>query len=139
MSAARVREGIAKILLVDDYAGTAEVLRQILLQLGYYVISYTSSIEAFEDFKADPGKFDLVLTDFDMPKMNGDQLAQKITAIRPSIPIIINTGNSHNITAEMAKAIGIRGVLRKPTTISKLATMIRKVLDDTRTKKRVTT
>ena len=132
MSAARVREGIEKILLVDDYAGIAKVLRQMLSQLGYHVISHTSSIEAFEDFKADPGKFDLVLTDFDMPKMNGDQLAQKIMAIRPSIPIIINTGNSQNITAEMVKTIGIRGVLRKPNTVSKLATMIRAVLDDTK-------
>jgi CheY-like chemotaxis protein len=139
MSAARVRGGIEKILLVDDYAGVAEVLRQMLLQLGYHVISYTSSIEAFEDFKADPEKFDLVLTDFDMPKMNGDQLAQKIMTIRPSIPVIINTGNSQNITAEMVKAIGIRGVLRKPNTVSKLATMIRAVLDDTRAKERITT
>jgi CheY-like chemotaxis protein len=100
MSAAKIREGTEKILLVDDYAGVAKVVRQMLLHLGYHVISYTSSIEAFEDFKADPGKFDLVLTDFDMPKMNGYQSAQKIMVIRPSIPVIINTGNNHNITAD---------------------------------------
>jgi CheY-like chemotaxis protein len=100
MSAAKIREGTEKILLVDDYAGVAKVVRQMLLHLGYHVISYTSSIEAFEDFKADPGKFDLILTDFDMPKMNGYQSAQKIMVIRPSIPVIINTGNNHNITAD---------------------------------------
>jgi DNA-binding NtrC family response regulator len=126
-----IRGGIEKILLVDDDAEINQILSQVLARLGYEVTSHTSSVEALEDFMANPGKFDLVLSDFDMPKLNGDQLVQKIMAIRPFTPVIINTGNSHKITAEMVKTIGIRGVLQKPATTSKLAATIRAVLDDT--------
>jgi CheY-like chemotaxis protein len=126
------RKGIKKILLVDDDAELKQILSQVLTRLGYQVTAHTSSFEALAEFKANPAKFDLVLTDFDMPKMNGDQLVQRIMAIRPSMPAIINTGNSQSITAEMVKTLGIRGVLKKPATTSKLAAMIREVLDDTK-------
>lgn len=131
MGTATIRGGVEKILLVDDDAAIRQLLSKVLVQLGYQVTSYTSSIEALAEFMTHPAKFDLVLTDLNMPNMNGDQLVQKIMAIRPSIPAIINTGNSQSITAEMVNATGIRGVLEKPATMSKLAAMIRKVLDDT--------
>jgi DNA-binding NtrC family response regulator len=127
-----IRGGTENILLVDDDAELKQIMSQVLARLGYQVTVHTSSIEALAAFEADPAKFDLILTDFDMPRMKGDQLVQKIMAIRPAMPAIINTGNSQRVTAEMAKALGIKGVLKKPATISKLATMIREVLDDTK-------
>jgi DNA-binding NtrC family response regulator len=133
MCTAAIRGGIEKILLVDDDTELKQILSKILAQLGYQVSAHTSSIEALEEFKANPAKFDLVLTDFDMPKMNGDQLVENIMAIRPSMPAIINTGNSQSVTAEMIEALGIRRVLKKPATLSKLAATIREVLDDSKT------
>jgi DNA-binding NarL/FixJ family response regulator len=50
-------------------------------------------------------------------------------AIRPSIPVIINTGYSESLNVEMAKAIGIKGVLRKPASNSEMAAMVRNALD----------
>jgi DNA-binding NtrC family response regulator len=122
--------GVENILLVDDDAELKQIMSQVLARLGYSVTSYTSSIEAFAEFRANPAKFDLIFTDFDTPKMSGDQLVQKIMAIRPSMPAIINTGNSKSITADLARSLGIRGVLEKPAPLSKLATMIREALDE---------
>lgn len=64
----------------------------MLESLGYTVETRTSSIEALELFRAQPDKFDLVITDLTMLNMTGDELAKELMAIRPDIPIIICTG-----------------------------------------------
>jgi two-component system, cell cycle sensor histidine kinase and response regulator CckA len=125
-----IRGGTEKILVVDDEAPITRMVSQVLERLGYHVTTYTSSIAALEAFKADPGRFDLVLTDMTMPEMTGDQLAQEILAVRPSMPVIISTGYSGTLTAEAVKAIGIRTLLIKPVSKSILATAVRQVLDD---------
>ncbi len=96
--------------------------------LGYHVTARTSSIEALEAFMANPDKFDLVITDMTMPNMTGVQLLQKLMEIR-SIPIIICTGFSEQISADKAKAIGISGYVMKPVVKSELSRKIREVLD----------
>ena len=62
---------------MDDEGCVIEMVSQVMEWPGYRVISHTSSIEALNEFKDDPDKFDLVLTDMLMPEMTGDQLAQK--------------------------------------------------------------
>jgi two-component system, cell cycle sensor histidine kinase and response regulator CckA len=125
-----IRGGTERILVVDDEAPITRMVGQALERLGYQVTAHTSSIEALDAFKADPCRFDTVLTDMTMPEMTGDQLAQEILAIRPSTPVIISTGYSATLTAEAAKAIGIRTLLIKPASKSTLAAAVRQVLDD---------
>jgi two-component system cell cycle sensor histidine kinase/response regulator CckA len=125
-----IRGGMESILVVDDDACVTKMVGQVLERLGYQVTMHTSSIKALEAFKADPGGFDLVLTDMTMPVMTGDQLAQTVMAIQPSIPVIISTGYSQALTPEMVETIGIRGLLIKPASRSELCAMVRQVLDD---------
>jgi CheY-like chemotaxis protein len=127
-----IRGGTERILVVDDEASVTRMVRQTLERLGYHVAAHSSSIEALEAFTADPRGFDLLLTDMTMPEMTGDQLAQQIMAIRPSIPVIISTGYSTTLTAEVVKSIGIRAVLTKPASKSTLAATVRQVLDDSK-------
>jgi CheY-like chemotaxis protein len=121
--------GTEKILLVDDEASIIKVVGQMLERLGYQVTAYTSSIAALAAFKADPESFDLILTDMTMPEMTGDLLAQEAMAVRPSIPVLISTGYSSTLTAEAAKAIGIKGMLVKPASKAILAAAVREILD----------
>ncbi len=121
--------GCEQLLLVDDEESIIVVEKQVLERLGYQVTSRTSSIEALEAFRANPGKFDLVITDMSMPKMPGDKLAHELLKIRPDIPILLCTGFSETMTDEKMKSLGIRGLLSKPILIKELAQKIREVLD----------
>ena len=80
--------GNERILFVDDEEALVNLGREVLERLGYEVTAGTSSIEAFETFRAQPNRYDLVITDQTMPKMTGAELAQKFLYIRPDIPII---------------------------------------------------
>ena len=122
--------GTEKILLVDDELQIVRTEQLTLERLGYRVTSCTSSSDTLEVFRANPGAFDLVLTDMTMPKMTGIQLAKELTSIRPDIPIIICTGFSKMLNDERAKSSGIKGVLMKPVVKSDMAHMLRKVLDE---------
>jgi CheY-like chemotaxis protein len=124
-----VQRGTERILFVDDEPQIVRMSQQMLEGLGYRVTVRTSSIETLEAFRANPHRFDLVITDMTMPNMTGVELAEKIMDIRPDIPIIICTGFSEKISEHKAKASGIRGYVMKPIIKTRLAEKIRKVLD----------
>jgi CheY-like chemotaxis protein len=121
--------GNERILFVDDEEEVVEMEKKILERLGYQVDARTRSIEALEAFRAQPDKFDVVITDMTMPHMTGEMLARELMAIRPNIPIILCTGCNEMISEEKAKAVGIREFFVKPVRIRDLAKTIRKMLD----------
>jgi len=122
--------GKEQILFIDDEEALAELGGEILADLGYEVMTKTGSRDALELLKADPHRFDLVVTDQTMPGMTGVELAGEILAIRADMPIILCTGFSHLVDAGKAKASGIKAFVMKPVTKRELATTIRKVLDE---------
>jgi PAS domain S-box-containing protein len=128
-AAASVPTGSERILFVDDEKALVDMVKQMIESLGYKVAGRTSSIEALEAFRAQPDKFDLVITDQTMPNMTGETLAKELLRIRSDIPIILCTGYSELITKEKAKAMGIRQLIMKPVVRSELARIIRHVLD----------
>ncbi len=122
--------GDETILLVDDEATVIAIEKQMLERLGYKVIAQTSSLNALQAFGHNPDRFDLVITDMAMPNMTGERLAQELFAIRPEIPVIICTGFSEKMNEAKAKAAGISGFLMKPVIMSKMAEVVREVLDE---------
>ncbi|HCY84973.1 MAG TPA: sensory box histidine kinase/response regulator protein, partial [Desulfobacteraceae bacterium] len=122
--------GHERILFVDDDRAIAEMTKESLERLGFNVNAFLDPLEALESFKADPQRFDLVITDMAMPNLTGEKLAQRVLAIKPDIPIIICTGYSATIDNEKAKQMGVAGFLMKPVTLSTLSKTIRKILDE---------
>ena len=120
--------GRGNILLVEDEETLARLGEEALRVLGYEVIVCTSSVKALEIFRADPCRFDAVVTDQTMPDITGEALARELLQIRPDVPIILCTGFSHAISPEKAKAIGIRTYLLKPLLIKDLGRALREVL-----------
>ena len=120
--------GSEHILFVDDEEVLAEMVQSMLERLGYRVTIRTSALEALTTFQNHPDLFDLVITDQTMPGMTGLDLARRILALRPLLPIILCTGYSTLISEEKAKAHGIREFALKPLTKKDLAVLIRKVL-----------
>ncbi len=122
--------GNEHILLVDDEEPVVKVEKIMLERLGYRVTTRVSSMDALYAFKARPHAFDLVISDMTMPNMTGDQLSRAMLEIRPGMPIVICTGFSERIDKQKADAIGIKGFLKKPVIKSKMAEMVRTILDE---------
>ena len=129
ISARPLPTGRERILFVDDEEQIVQMMQQILESLGYHLTPFTSSMEAFEAFRAKPNEFDLVITDMTMPKITGSELAARCIEIRPDIPIILCTGFSDLIDEKKIKATGIREYIMKPVLREKIARTIRKVFD----------
>ena len=124
--------GKERILLIDDEKMLVEMGREMLESLGYEVTALNSSIDALAIFKNQPERFDAVITDQTMPGMTGMELAKHILQIRPDIPIILCTGYSTLVNAEQAKDEKIKGFVEKPVTKKVIATLLRKVLAESR-------
>ncbi len=123
-------QGNEKILFVEDEPTVVKVSTNILQRLGYTVITASHGQEALNIFQAKKDDFDLVITDLTMPHLKGDELAVELLKIRPEIPIILLTGNMHELGEQDLIDIGIRAVHYKPVTKKLLAHAVRKVLDD---------
>ncbi len=121
--------GSESLLLVDDESLFADMTRRMLEALGYRVACADSGTQALELFRQDPDGFDLVISDQTMPRMTGLELARKIHAQRPGLPMILCTGFSEAVTVESRSDAGIQRVLLKPVTRQEMAGAIREVLD----------
>src|SRR5262249_7106896 len=104
----------AHVLFVDDEPRIAELTAHVLVHHGFRVTSQTSAALALEVFVAAPDAFDIVVTDHTMPGMNGLELAEKIGALRPGLPILLASGVTEPPPAEVLKRAGIVGSLPKP-------------------------
>ncbi len=101
-------------MIVDDEKALVALGEEILAQLGYEPVGFSSSVAALAAFRAAPQRFDIVLTDETMPELVGTALAREIRLLRPDIPIVLMSGYSGAQLLDRARAAGIREVLRKP-------------------------
>ena len=120
--------GSESILFVDDDKTIVNMSKIMLEKLGYQVNSKTSSIDALIDFKRQPNKYDVVITDVTMPQMTGFELANEILSVRPDTPIILCSGYVAKIPVDELESMGIQAVVSKPVSRRKIAEVIRGVL-----------
>jgi CheY-like chemotaxis protein/anti-sigma regulatory factor (Ser/Thr protein kinase) len=118
-----------RILVVEDDENVAELATLQLRNNGYQVTVTAGSRQALAEFRDHPDQYDLVLTDNIMPQMTGAELAGKLLAIRPDLPIILCSGASELWPAEKLTDLGIRSFLKKPFARGQLLHEVRKVLD----------
>lgn len=121
--------GTESILFVDDEKVLVDMVRAKLERLGYSVVGETDGRAALDLFTSDPHAFDIVITDFTMPGMNGLNLAKRMLEVRPVLPIIICTGYSELLDRESAAAAGVEGFLQKPVLKEDMAQLVRHLLD----------
>jgi CheY-like chemotaxis protein len=102
---------MSRVLLVDDDPIVARALRRVLGRDGHEVEHHENPLKAIERVRTRP--FDLVITDFRMPELDGLRVANQIALVAPDLPIILLTG-SFDIDLERVKAAGVVAVLAKP-------------------------
>ena len=104
----------------------------MLAALGYEPVGFDSGRAALTAFRADPERFDLVLTDEIMPEMTGTELAVALRQVRPELPVVLMTGHDRPLPPNYLYAAGIREVLRKPLLSGPMAAGLARQLSQTR-------
>ena len=122
--------GNERILLVEDDSQHALVLEKVLERLGYRVTVTANGAEALSTFSANPGDFELVLTDRTMPRMTGLELEQEIHRLWPDQPMILTTGFSDGLKGQGATEHGFDDILLKPLSLTDLGEAVRRILDE---------
>lgn len=121
---ARPPRGTETILLVDDEADVRDALGQLLRQLGYCIHLAASGQEALEILDRVGHELDLMISDVVMPGMDGLQLASRVRARHPDLPILLVSGYADGAVT------GVRDsrFLRKPFSLDELAVEVRNTL-----------
>jgi CheY-like chemotaxis protein len=102
------------VMIVDDEQQLVELAEEVVARLGYEPVGFVSSTAALQAFRAEPQRFDAVLTDEMMPDLVGTELARQLRALRPSIPILLMSGRAVQSVVDRASEVGVNEVLRKP-------------------------
>jgi DNA-binding NtrC family response regulator len=101
-----------KILIVDDEQMMCEMLEDDLKRHGFHPTSYLSAEKALDALKTE--SFDVLLTDMNLPNMNGIELCERVVANRPDIPVIVITAFGSMETAIAAIRAGAYDFVTKP-------------------------
>ncbi len=117
-----------RILLVDDEPMVGRSMRLMLERLGYVVASSLHPDGALDLFRASPDTFDAVITDFQMPGMNGVELMRRIRQSRPEIPVFMTSGFAGKMTPEMMREAGVTDFLPKPVEMALLTDLLARAL-----------
>ena len=120
------------VLVVDDEDMILEFMGDLLGGWGLEVTLKASSVEAKHAFAAEPQRYDLVITDYTMPRVTGLELARQIHGIRPGTPVILYTGYGEDIAEAQLSGAGVRALARKPVEPAELFTLLKTHLKQTR-------
>ena len=122
--------GHETILLVEDRADVRQLTLTILEGLGYSVLEADCGPQALEISRLRQDAIDLLLTDVEMPGMNGCELAQQMRGLRPSIKVLFISGYNEAERFEGGSSESKSQLLAKPFTPAALASKVREILHE---------
>ena len=124
------QKGKERILVVEDEVLLAEIYKTGLEKLGYKVSLAFNGAEALKIFTDNPGKFDLIFTDYIMPEIDGVELCKKINKINKKIPFIFATGYSNVIDIDKKLYANVYKILTKPVKLPGFTALVRDYFDN---------
>ena len=115
-----------RVLVVEDERSVQDVLSELLRWMGFEVALAGNGVEALAIFIEN--SFDLVLTDLQMPVMDGSSLAHLIKERSPNTPVVLLTGADRETLRDKVKSGSIDSVLFKPFLLNDFQSTLRRVL-----------
>jgi len=103
-----------RVLVADDEAVIREFMAELLGSWGLEVTVFPDGAAARDAVRADPQRFDLVITDQTMPQLTGIELARELARLRPGLPVILYTGYAEDLSQRELRETGIVELVRKP-------------------------
>ena len=118
-----------KILIVEDQVEARAMVRNVLSELGItQVFESTNGREALSFIDSGFDFVDLIICDWNMPKMNGVELLRQLRTVDPDVPFLMVTGRSDMESVVEAKSSGVTGYIRKPFSPAELEAKLRILL-----------
>ena len=124
------RGGTETVLLVEDDAAILNLGTTILQRLGYTVLAANTPMAALELATEYAGEIHLLITDVVMPEMNGRELVQRLSALRPAVHCLYMSGYTANVIAHHGVLDPGIHFIQKPFSIDDLARSVRETLRD---------
>ncbi|MGH1455649.1 MAG: hybrid sensor histidine kinase/response regulator [Alphaproteobacteria bacterium] len=119
-----------RILVVEDQDFVLKMTMKMLDRMEHEAHYAVNGMEGLDIIRENPDAFDLIISDYNMPKMSGLEMAQQIYLDFPDLPIILLSGYSEEKIQELLKDHpSIKAILRKPVTKEKLEKTIKMVFD----------
>ncbi|MEQ1672063.1 MAG: response regulator [Hyphomicrobium sp.] len=119
---------MANILLADDDAAVRDLVRRALTAEGHSVLVTQDGAEALDYLTTHTGTIDLIVTDVDMPQLDGVALAREAVKLKPDLAIVLMSGFSD----QLDRASGINAKrfasISKPFTLDQIKTVVRSIL-----------
>ena len=117
------------VLYLDDDEGMVFLMERLLRLRGFRVSGFGIADEALNAVRANPRDFDLVVSDFNMPKASGLDVAIAVRAIRSDLPIVIVSGVVTDDLTAGAREAGVQEVVYKPNSVKDLVDAIGRLLE----------
>ena len=112
---------VATILIIEDHASIRMLLAQVLTEAGYQVCEAPNGRQGLERFHAQP--VDLVITDLEMPEMNGLEVLLELPRAFLNVKVIAMSGHSAD-ELQKARLMGARQTFAKPLDLPALLTAV---------------
>jgi DNA-binding response OmpR family regulator len=116
------------VLVVDDEEEMRKLVVALISKRGYPCFQAVDGVDALE--KALSYKFDAVITDIVMPKMNGITLTKELLKRTPNLPIMVMTGHDNEFSSVTAVSAGAREFIKKPFSLGEFALRFQKMMRD---------
>lgn len=118
------------VLIVEDEEMLLELLKAVLEEHGYRVLTAKDGLEAIDVFSSHKDEITLVISDMGLPKLGGWDAFQKMREIRGDAKVILASGYfDYNLKAEMVKA-GAFDFIQKPYDVNALIKTIQKLISE---------
>ncbi len=117
-----------RVLLVDDDDVVLLMLEGVLKTFGFQVLPFNDPIAALAALGAQPERFDIVVTDHNMPMLSGIELAARAIEITPGMPVLITSGYVDAALTEAARRVGAADVFPKEYSAEALADSVAQIL-----------
>ena len=118
------------VLYIDDDESLVLLVTRLLQRRGYRVSGHVDPAAALAELKTDPAHFDLVVTDYNMPRISGLDVAREVREVRPDLPVVIASGFITDELQVQASVAGVRSVIFKANTAEEFCNVVQHLLQE---------